>query len=157
MSFKKFIATAVLAATAAITPAQAYVPAGGVDLYSALDDAGVEITTGNCEAEGLTGTYGFFMPSKNWIHICEDVAVTDAQQWETLRHEAVHAAQYCMDSSMQTTVMRHSWIENNHSSSDWSFIKQAYDKSDWIIEIEAFTLMNYSNQFIADVVNHACN
>ena len=157
MSFKKFIASAVVAIAATVSPAQAYVPAGGVELIDELQQAGVKISTGNCEAEGLTGTYGFFMPSKNWIHICEDVAVSDAQQWETIRHEAVHAAQFCMDSSMQTTVMKHSWIDDNYSKSDWSFIKQAYDKSDWLIEIEAFTLMRYSNQAVTEVVNHACN
>ena len=154
-SLKKFFATAALAFAATTTPAMAQ--PGGVELYTALDNAGVEITTGNCEAKGVTGTYGFFMPSKNWIHICEDVAVSDAQQWETIRHEAVHAAQFCMDRSMQTTVMKLQWIDENYNKSDWSFIKQAYDKSDWLIEIEAFTLMRYSNSDIAGLVNHACN
>ena len=157
MSFKSFIASAFIAATAAIAPAQAYTPAGGVELFSALDEAGVKITTGDCEAKGLTGTYGFFMPSKNWIHICEDVAVSDAQQWETIRHEAVHAAQFCMDSSMQTTVMKHSWIDDNYSKSDWSFIKQAYDKSDWLIEISAELRQRYSNYSIARIVNDNCS
>lgn len=154
-SFKKFIATAALAIAATTAPVQAQ--PGGRALANALEQAGVEVSTGNCAEYGITDTYGFFMPSKNWIHICDDVATTHDQQFETWRHEAVHAAQFCMDPSMQTTVMKLGWIDENYSQSDWEFIQQAYDKSDWVIEIEAFTLMRYSNQAIADLVNHACN
>ena len=156
MSFKKFIATAALAVAATVAPASAY-QEGGAQLNSVLEQAGVEVTAGACEPHGITDTLGFFMPSKKWIHICTDVATTEAQQYETLRHEAVHAAQHCVDPSMQSTVMKHSWIDDNYSKSDWSFIKQAYDKSDWLIEIEAFTLMRYSNFQVAKLVNLACN
>ena len=156
MSFKKFIATAALAVAATVAPASAY-EEGGVQLGKALERAGVEVTAEPCEPHGITGTYGFFSPAKNWIHICTDVAATEAQRYETLRHEAVHAAQFCVDSNMQDTVMSSAWIDDNYRKSDWSFIKQAYDKSDWLIEIEAFTLMRYSNAQIAELVSLACN
>ena len=155
-SFKKFIATAALAFAATTAPVNAY-QEGGRQLMNALEDAGVEVTVGDCEAHGITDTYGFFMPAKNWIHICSDVATTEAQQYETLRHEAVHAAQFCVDSSMEYTVMSTDWIDDNYSKSDWAFIKKAYDKSDWLIEIEAFTLMRYSNWSISKIVNDRCN
>ena len=153
-SFKKFFATAALAFAATTTPAMAQ--PGGVELYTALDNAGVEITTGNCEAKGVTGTYGFFMPSKNWIHICEDVAVSDAQQWETLRHEAVHAAQQCMNPNMTSTLTTPAFLQKYGNQSEWEFIKSAYEKHDWLIELEAFTLMKLSNSQVADIVAEAC-
>lgn len=156
MSFKKFIATAALAVAAAVSPASAY-EEGVTQLNNALEQAGVEVTAGDCKPYGVTGVYGFFMPAKNWIHICTDVATTESQRYETLRHEAVHAAQFCVDSSMKYTVMSMAWIDDNYRRSDWSFIKQAYDKSDWLIEIEAFTLQRYSNYSIAKIVNDRCN
>ena len=156
MSFKKFIATAALAVAATVAPASAY-QEGGVQLGKALERAGVEVTAEPCEPHGITGVYGFFSPAKNWIHICTDVATTEEQRYETLRHEAVHAAQFCVDSNMQDTVMSSDWIDDNYRKSDWSFIKQSYDRSDWLIEIEAFTLMRYSNYSIARIVNDNCS
>ena len=156
MSFRKFLATAALAVAATVAPASAY-EEGSAQLFNVLEQAGVEVTSGDCEPHGITDTYGFFMPAKNWIHICTDVATTDEQKYETLRHESVHAAQFCVDPSMASTVLSHQWIDENYSKSDWAFIKQAYDKSDWLIEIEAFTLMKYSNYQVAKLVNTACN
>ena len=154
-SFKKFFTVAALAFAATTAPVHAQ--QGGRQLMNALETAGVEVTVGECEPHGVTDTYGFFMPAKNWIHICSDVATTEAQQYETLRHEAVHAAQFCVDSSMEYTVMSTEWIDANYSKSDWSFIKKAYDREDWMIEIEAFTLMRYSNASITQIVNDRCN
>jgi hypothetical protein len=78
--------------------------------------------------------------------------------WETLRHEAVHVAQKCYNPYMTNNVMSQQWLNQNGASvSVWSFIKSAYPSSDWAIEYEAFTLMKYSNQTIADLVNHYCN
>ena len=156
MSFKSFIAAAFVAATSAIAPVQA-MPEGGVGLLKALDQAGVEYSTGECEPHGITGVHGFFMPAKNWIHICTDDNPSEAQVWETMRHEAVHAAQYCVNPSMSFTVMSSKFLLENGRQSDWDFIRRAYSKEDWAIELEAFTLMRGSNQQIADLVNAACN
>ena len=152
----KFIATAAIAAASVIAPAHAYTN-GGVALYSALDEAGVKITTLDCTANGHAGSYGVFIPSQNHIYICEENAVTDAQQWETIRHEAVHAAQRCVDPSMNTMLMSEQWLTKNSYESDAQFIMNNYPKAHWINELEAFTLMRYSNQDIARLVNEACN
>ena len=152
----KFIATAAIAAASVIAPAHSY-QNGGVELWGALDEAGVEITTLNCSDHGVENAYGFFVPASRDIYICEEVAVSDAQQWETIRHEAVHAAQHCVNPNMNSVLMSQRWLENNAHESDASFIMQAYDESDWLIELEAFTLMRYSNQDIARLVDEACN
>ena len=156
MSFKSFIAAAVVAATSAIAPVQA-MPEGGAELQKALDQAGVEYTSGDCKPHGINGVFGFFHPIKNWIHVCTDVATTEEQQWETFRHEAVHAAQFCVNSSMSFTVMSSKYLLENGRQSDWDFIQRAYDKEDWAIELEAFTLARMSNQAIAELVDAACN
>ena len=76
---------------------------------------------------------------------------------ETWKHEAIHAAQRCVNPSMAFTVTTSQFLMDNGSQSDWDFIQEAYDREDWAIELEAFTLMRYEAQVIADIVNDACN
>ena len=155
MNIKAFFATAVVA-FASVTAAEAQ-PAGQQALFKALDRAGVTYSKGDCAEHGIEGMYGFFIPANNHIHICDDVATTEEQQWETFRHEAVHAAQRCVNPSMAFTVNSSQYILSHGSQSDWDFIQQAYDQKDWAIELEAFTLMRRSNVEIAQVVESACN
>ena len=155
MNFKAFIATAVVA-FASVTTVEAQ-PSGQQALFKALDRAGVTYSKGACEEHGIEGMYGFFVPAKNHIHICDDVATTEEQVWETFRHEAVHAAQRCVNPSMAFTVNSSQYLLSNGRQSDWDFIQQAYAQKDWAIELEAFTLMRYSNTEIAQLVEDTCN
>ena len=158
-NFKAF-ATAAVAAASIFTQAPAVasqLSAGEQALATALERAGVKVEAGDCSEVGLTDTYGFFVPEENYIGICTDVATTAAMRWETLRHEAIHAAQKCKDPSMTSMVMSVSYIEKNARISDWHFIQRAYEKHDWAIEIEAFTLMRMPNSHIATIVERNCN
>ena len=123
----------------------------------ALDEAGVEYTAHECASHGLTDMYGFFQPDQNWIHVCTDVATTNQLAWMTMRHEAVHAAQFCLDPSMSSTLASTTWLFANGSQEDWDLIQQHYEQEDHLIELEAFTLMRESNLTIAELVNAACN
>ena len=53
--------------------------------------------------------------------------------------------------------MTDSWIQQNHSRSDAQFIMQSYDRSQWVIELEAFTLEHAPNGFIAQLVTRNCS
>ena len=156
MNFFKSLAITAVVAASSITTVEAQ-PAGQQALFEALDRAGVTYSKGACKEHGIEDTYGFFVPAKNHIHICDDVATTEEQVWETFRHEAVHAAQRCVNPSMAFTVNSSQYLLSNGSQSDWSFIQRAYDREDWAIELEAFTLMRQSNQQIADLVDATCN
>ena len=50
---------------------------------------------------------------------------------------------------MNTMVKSQAYIEYHASQDDWAFIQRAYDPEDYAIELEAFTLMRRSNQYIA--------
>ena len=152
--FKSVAIAAISAATVIASPALASVTEGERNLVSALDQAGVEVHVGECPTDKA---YGLYFPSKNAIAICTNVATTVEQRWETLRHEAVHAAQRCVNPSMAFTVKSSDYLLKNGLQSDWSFIQKAYDREDWAIELEAFTLMRSSNSNVASVVNSACN
>ncbi len=140
MNFFKSLAFTAVVAASSITTVEAQ-PAGQQALFKALDRAGVTYSKGACAEHGIEDTYGFFVPAKNHIHICDDVATTEEQVFETLRHEAVHAAQRCVNPSMAFTVHSSQYLLSNGLQSDWSFIQRAYDQKDWAIELEAFTLM----------------
>ena len=159
--FKKLIAgTLAVAAIASASPVEARnLTSGQRNLENALHNAGITWQTSACSS---TQSFGWFRHNVNrrggHIQICNNVARRSAQQWETFRHEAVHVAQKCYNPHMTNLVMSQRWLnQNGASASTWSFIKSAYPQSQWAIEYEAFTLMKYSNQTIADLVNHYCN
>ena len=154
--FRSFFASIAIAAATALAPVAAEATqftAGQQRLLSNLDAAGVTVEAGECPSEEALG---WFIPKKQFIALCTNVIDSEEQVWETLRHEAVHAAQFCVDPSMESTVLKYSFIRKHRSESDWQFIRSAYHISDWAIESEAFTLMRLSNDDIADLVEKAC-
>ena len=154
--FRSFFASIAIAAATALAPVAAEastLTAGQQRLLSNLDAAGVTVKAGECPTEEA---FGWFVPKKQFIAICTNVVDSEESAWETLRHEAVHAAQFCVDPSMESTVLRYSFIRKHRSESDWQFIRSAYHISDWAIESEAFTLMRLSNDDIANLVEKAC-
>ena len=154
MNIFKFIATAAVAASTIAAPSLASLDAGEAKLADALDNAGVEVLVGDCP---MDSAYGFYHSQKNIIAVCTNVAVTPEKRWETLRHEAIHAAQKCVNPSMAFTVTSSQYLLANGRQSDWDFIQKAYDRKDWAIELEAFTFMRSSNSEVAAIVNNACN
>ena len=147
--FKSIAALAVVAATTFTGSASAAeLTSGERKLLNTITNAGVTYDVGECES----GVNGWYRPAAHHIRICENAR--DA--WSTMRHEAVHAAQHCA-TQLNTTVMSVDWLGDNASNSDWEFIKDAYPEEHWLLEIEAFTLQDYSNETIAQFLATACN
>ena len=150
-----FVATV---APTAIAPAQAgafnNLTTGQKELIVSIKRQGVDITASACEDNGSYGYFSYY--TGTWanakIQICTNVATSQAEQWETLRHEAVHVAQKCENrdhgNSFQT-LSTTSWLRKYGSQSDAQFIKSAYPRAKWAIEFEAFTLQKYSNQTLS--------
>jgi hypothetical protein len=151
MNFFKSIAA--IAATAATTfaagPAQASeITYGQSQLLNSLNIASVTYDVGVCEA----GVEGWYLPSHKHIRICDGAT----NPWETMRHEAVHAAQHC-ENDLEGSIFAFQELEKREQPGDWEFIMSAYPSDHWITEYEAFTLMKFDNQTIANIVNDACN
>ena len=123
-------------------------------LLEALNKAGVEIVIEPCETPGY---YGAYSAKFNELYICTNTIGGISQFWETMRHEAIHVAQRCVDPGMSETVHSKAYLEHYGHDADAKLIMATYDKEDWAIEVEAFTLMRRSNDFVADVVIKACN
>jgi len=162
MNFKALLTTAAIATTALFGGvAEAvqqdrigYNQSGAYELYTSLKNTGVTVDIKPCKDDDY---YGWYMPAMNngmgGILICSNVADTYELQWETLRHEAVHAAQHCRK---WDTVMYDEWTNNNLSRATRGFVVDNYEQSDWKIEWEAFVLQEETNQFIAQLVNTNC-
>ena len=155
MNFTKLFASIALSTIATVAPASAATAtAGELALWNSIEAQGTTINVGTCEE---TDAYGWFNSRTNRIVICTNVATTVEERFETLRHEAVHLAQRCVNPSMSSVVTSRKWLFNNGYQSDWDFIQEAYGQEDHMIELEAFTLMRESNQTIATLVSKACN
>ena len=162
MNFKAFLATVAVAATTLVAPAAqavqqdriGYNEPGAYELYEALRKTGVTIDIMTCEDDKAYGWYnGGYNNGDGGMVICDNVATTYADQWETLRHEAVHAAQHCRD---WDTVMKPQWLKENLTRADYEFVTSDYPKHAWAIEFEAFALEHHSNYDIAHLVNTTC-
>lgn len=155
MSFiKSFIATVLTAATLVVAPVQARGLTYTQELLiSTLEDAGVELVAEPCEREQY---YGLYSPKFNAILICTNVARSIEQRWETLRHEAIHVAQRCINPRMEWMVHSQAYVEYYASAEDARLIMRNYEPEDWAIELEAFTFMRWSNEYVADMVIKSC-
>ena len=163
MNIKTILAAAAITAGTIFAPgaAQAQETPGMRNLWNAIKTAGVTITVDDCDNDAMgwfehhPGSY-----QNMAIQVCTNSATTFHDRWETLRHEAVHLAQKCENPQhghQYETLTSMDYLQNNVSGSDWEFIKSSYPREKWVIEAEAFTLMRYDNQTIANVVNEACN
>ena len=163
MNIKAIIAGLVITASSIMVPEAVKANTSGeTNLWNAIETAGVTITVDECDRDGTMGWFSYYSGSYRdmAIQICTNTAETGAERWETLRHEAVHLAQKCENPSHGDTfetLTTTNFLINNGTDSDWNFVKRNYPEDKWLIEYEAFTLMGYDNQVIADVVNEACN
>ena len=146
-------ALAALSLYVAAPTKAAEVTAGQALLIDTLTNANVDLIVDECPTEEF---YGLYSAKHNTIIICTNVATDADQRWETLRHEAIHAAQACVDPSMDTTAQPLMYVYDSLSKRDFRAVRGHYSEEDWQIEYEAFTFMRYSNTYVADVVAKAC-
>ena len=158
MSINSFLSAAYTAITLLVAPVAVVNAAefnpGEEYLVDTLHQAGVDIAVDECPSDDY---YGLFFPQQNAIAICTNVATTVERRWMTLRHEAIHAAQRCIDPSMNTTAHPIRVVYDNLSKNDFINVRNHYGPDDWNIEYEAFTYMRRSNIYVANVVRSACN
>ena len=164
MNLKAIIAGLVITASSVMVPeaVKAQAPEGQLALWNAIEATGTTIKVNECEEEGANGWFSYYTGSYQdmEIQICTNVAQTTNKRWETLRHEAVHLAQKCENpdhGDSFETLKTWSFLEPRVREDLASFIMESYPRDKWAIETEAFVMMKFSNFYIADLVNEACN
>ena len=125
------------------------------DMIRSLTEMGVPVVDGGkekveiCLPDPKEGSYtlGFYVPSRNLMVICTNVA-DKATQFETLTHEVVHVIQDArngIDNSSLGEVgeVQHNRLVSSLSDNKVHIITNFYDKEDWAVEVEAFALQGH--------------
>ena len=143
---KRFVLAAI-AAAAVILPGQAEVQPGTASLIDTIDENGILVTINHPEcATGMYNGQYRWLGFQREMRLCPGDTV-DARDHETVRHETIHAIQHCINvargTSTDTPVMDDvdqlmRWARQHLSMNEIRWIQDAYDRSQWLTEIEAF-------------------
>ena len=118
------------------------------DMIRSLTEMGIPVVDGGkqgfdtCKPQEDRYTLGFYVPSKNIMVICTNVAGKD-MQFETLTHEVVHVIQDARagieNGELNGPSRSYFKALVNHLSDDKAnTITSLYDREDWGVETEAF-------------------
>ena len=145
----KRLLTAALAALSIAMPVQARIDPDADELLTAMQSDGIhiEINSERCNERPIYGLFTF-VPKTVWrvLTLCPgDTA--DAVDHSTVRHEAIHAIQWCANTRRGTpfnTPLQADYdrfqqeVFANLYIAEIEAINSNYHKSDWRIEYEAF-------------------
>ncbi len=163
MKLFKNLTVAAITAIATITPAMARVEDGTADLLKTLAGNGIHLTF-NEQCDGSVHGMYKFAGMKREMHLCPGETV-DAIDHETVRHEAIHAIQHCVNVGRGTDqyqpILSYNELRdlvNTHLPEDTvNFIKANYPQSDWLVEFEANVLSEVGTaDEIIELFNEAC-
>ena len=161
----KRLLAAALAALSIALPVKASIDPNTDELMIALESDGIEIgvNTKRCEQRNIHGSYSF-RPRTGWrlMTLCPGETV-DAIDHATVRHEAIHAIQHCMNTRRGTSfntplqddpVKFQQEVFANLYVHEIEFIQANYPQSDWNVEFEAFL---YERTRTAEEITHWFN
>lgn len=163
MKLLKNLTVAAITAIATITPAMARVEDGTADLLKLMTDNGIILTI-NEKCDGTYYGVYQFVGMKREMHLCPGETV-DAVDHATVRHEAIHAVQHCINvargTASNTPVMDMDDLVDAVNSelpeSVVTFVKATYPEEHWAIEMEANLLeRTATSEQIAEFFTEAC-
>lgn len=163
MKLLKNLTVAAITAIATITPAMARVEDGTADLLKLMTDNGIILTI-NEKCDGTYYGVYQFVGMKREMHLCPGETV-DAVDHATVRHEAIHAVQHCINvargTASNTPVMDIDDLVDAVNSelpeSVVTFVKATYPEEHWAIEMEANLLeRTATSEQIAEFFTEAC-
>ena len=165
MNFKALALSTIAAAATLLPMTAAKADTGKQSLLNAIDKAGVTLTVKACNNSRTAGTFSYYVGTMRdaEITVCANNARTSTEQWTTLRHEAVHLAQKCLNpnhgDTFETITNTRTLAESMEAVGfDANHVMNNYPKAKWAIEAEAFFWEEHlSNAETAYLVNISCN
>ena len=163
MKLFRNLTVAAITAIATISPAFARVEEGTGDLLKALAANGIHVTINERCDGSVHGSY-HFAGMKREMHLCPGETI-DAIDHNTVRHEALHAVQHCVNvargTDINTPVMSYEELRdlvNRYLSVDTvNFIKSSYPQDQWLVEFEANVMAEIATaDDILEYFNEAC-
>ena len=165
MTLIRNISALVAGLTMACAPALAKVDAGTPALLQSLPQYGIELALNPDECDG-GGYHGSYHSGTKVLTVCYN-GKPKANDHDTVRHEAFHAAQHC---AAQNTGRPYGirpilegprlteFVETVLTSQEIIQIKSAYPKDKWLTELEAFAAAKvYTADQIAHILNQWCS
>ena len=162
----KKILLAAIAAAAPFMPVAAEVQPGTGSLLETIDENGILVTINHEEC--ATGTYSGqyrWLGFQRELRLCPGDTV-DASDHNTVRHEVIHAIQHCVNVArgthtdtpvMDDTSELMDWARDHLSMREIEWIQRAYDRSQWLTEIEAFAgARAYTSSELEELFLAAC-
>ena len=162
----KRLLLAAVAAAATFMPVAAEIQPGTASLIRTVDENGILVTVNHpeCAAGIYNGQYRW-LGFQRELRLCPGATV-DARDHETVRHETIHAIQHCINvargTNTDTPVMNDvdqllSWAYQYLSIREIEWIQSAYDRSQWLTEIEAFAgARAYTSSELEELFLAAC-
>ena len=143
MKLLKNFAIAAITAVTTIAPAMARVEDGTAELLRLLADNGINVTI-NEECDGTYHGVYSFVGMKREMHLCPGATV-DAIDHATVRHEAIHAVQHCVNTARGTATNTPvmdiddlvAAVNSELPETVVTFVKTTYPQEHWAIEMEA--------------------
>lgn len=145
---KRLLAAAFAALSIAV-PVEARIDPNTDELLATMQADGVEVAINSkrCERDNIHGSFAF-RPRTGWrlLTLCQGMSV-DAIDHSTIRHEAIHGIQYCVNKRRGTDyrtpllddpVRFQQEVFAQLYVSEIEGIHRVYDEADWLIEYEAF-------------------
>nr|BDD47425.1 hypothetical protein 3 [Pelagibacteraceae bacterium] len=145
---KKLLAAAFAALSIAM-PVEARIDPYTDELVSAMESDGVEVAINSkrCERYDIHGSFSF-RPRTDWrlLTLCPGETF-DALDHSTVRHEAIHAIQYCLNKKRGTDyrtpiiddpVRFQQEVFSELYVDEIKGIQASYSEDDWKVEYEAF-------------------
>ena len=163
MKLLKNLAIAAITAVTTITPAMARVEDGTADLLRLITDNGIVLTI-NEQCDGTYHGIYKFVGMKREMHLCPGESI-DAIDHSTVRHEAIHAVQHCVNTARGTAVNTPVMdmddlvdaVNSDLPESVVTFVKESYPEDHWAIEMEANLLeRSATSDEIAEFFTEAC-
>lgn len=127
-----------------------------LELVATLHDHGV--VTGLAEDCGDDpGTAGFYLGAQEVLVLCVNGEHGPGGISDTLRHEALHAAQDCKAGQDNATFKPLTGMTRLPDDDLAAALREHYDEADWLIEYEAWAgAADLTNDQVATIVSRVC-
>lgn len=143
------------AAFAHHVPIQPWVESEVGHLIDTAHAVGIGTYAGVGPCEERKGMMGL-MYEKGYLLVCPEAHKGNADELaDTIRHELIHAAQYCLSRDVIHPEHEDQYISDAQEHLHWNIL--GYEPSDWGAEAEARVLANtLDEKDVAEVLRQAC-
>ena len=112
-----------------------------------------------------TDMLAYYHSEQKYLSFCSNNMnnYSNSERIMVLKHELIHLAQDCKagfnNNNLTAILPKHILLNAHDLMSDEiiRMIENSYPESNWVIELEAYVLQNFDNDFIMQILINECN